>query len=196
MNDNEHLTIIESHLKNLLALAEKRTQGKWICDGYNVKQPHGRQIADVGPHHTPPSEYPRSCKVQDEANGAFIAACACNAEAGWKSTLAAIEGLQKLSLRASGDIPDDVAQTIDGYADDADELLAEIIAAFSNGYVDSAQHNDIAKKLAAVTAERDALKAKLATINHIAMSLFVRSTSSEVTGEMAEIGRLSREYGQ
>jgi hypothetical protein len=50
--------------------------------------------------------------------------------------------------------------------------------------------------LAAVTSERDALKAKLATINHIAMSLFVRSTSSEVTGEMSEIGRLSREDGQ
>ena len=47
-----------------------------------------------------------------------------------------------------------------------------------------------------VTAERDALKAKLATINHVAMSLFVRATSSEVTGEMAEIGRLSREDGQ
>ena len=47
-----------------------------------------------------------------------------------------------------------------------------------------------------VTAERDALKAKLATINHVAMSLFVRSTGSEVTGEMAEIGRLSREDGQ
>ena len=43
--------------------------------------------------------------------------------------------------------------------------------------------------------KRDAL-AKLATINHIAMSLFVRATSSEVTGEMAEIGRLSREDGQ
>jgi len=52
------------------------------------------------------------------------------------------------------------------------------------------------EELAAVTDERDALKAKLATINHIAMSLFVRSTSSEVTGEMAEIGRLSREDGQ
>jgi hypothetical protein len=51
-------------------------------------------------------------------------------------------------------------------------------------------------ELAAVTAERDALEAKLATINRIAMSLFVRTTSSEVTGEMAEIGRLSREDGQ
>jgi len=108
------------------------------------------------------------------------------------------------------------------------------LAAFSSGYVDSKQHNDMAKKLAAANAaifeakfgafgehqlgvqlhsklleierlnkdltaalkERDALKAKLATINHIAMSLFVRATSSEVTGEMAEIGRLSREDGK
>jgi hypothetical protein len=53
-----------------------------------------------------------------------------------------------------------------------------------------------AQILTAVTVERDSLKAKLAIINHIAMSLFVRSTSSEVTGEMAEIGRLSREDGQ
>ena len=51
-------------------------------------------------------------------------------------------------------------------------------------------------EIAAVTAERDVLKTKLATINHIAMSLFVRATSSEVTGEMAEIGRLSREDGK
>ena len=46
-----------------------------------------------------------------------------------------------------------------------------------------------------VTAVRDALKAKLEKINAIAMSLFVRTTSSEVTGEMAEIGRLSRADG-
>ena len=38
-----------------------------------------------------------------------------------------------------------------------DIALAKL-AAFSKGYVDSAQHNDMAKKLAAVTAERDALK--------------------------------------
>ena len=90
-----------------------------------------------------------------------------------------------------------------------DNALAKL-AAFSSGYVDSKQHNAMAKKLAEseahakrlqdklaeVQAERDALKAKLATINHIAMSLFVRSTSSEVTGEMAEIGRLLREDGK
>ena len=75
-----------------------------------------------------------------------------------------------------------------------DTALAKL-AAFSSGYVDSKQHNAMAKKLAEVQAERDALKAKLATINHIAMSLFVRTTSSEVTDETAEIGRLSRPDG-
>jgi len=65
---------------------------------------------------------------------------------------------------------------------------------YETGWIEHARQ--LETELAAVTAERDALKAKLATINHIAMSLFVRSTSSEVTGEMAEIGRLSREDGQ
>jgi hypothetical protein len=65
---------------------------------------------------------------------------------------------------------------------------------YETGWIEHARQ--LETELAAVTAERDALKAKLATINHIAMSLFVRSTSSEVTGEMAKIGRLSREDGQ
>jgi len=103
MTTTEHLTLIETHLKKLLAIAEKRQPISWYESNFST------------------------CLVED---GRFFAACAGNAEAGWKSTLAAIEGLQKLSLRASGDIPDDVAQTIDGYADDADELLAEIIAAW------------------------------------------------------------------
>jgi len=46
-----------------------------------------------------------------------------------------------------------------------------------------------------LVAERDALKAKLEKINCIASALFARTTSSEVTGEMAEIGRLSRADG-
>ena len=71
-----------------------------------------------------------------------------------------------------------------------------IIQAAKLGAAGSDNCNQVAAAIERVTAERDALKAKLATINHIAMSLFVRSTSSEVTGEMAEIGRLSREDGQ
>jgi hypothetical protein len=53
----------------------------------------------------------------------------------------------------------------------------------------------VQRQVAKIKAERVAMKAKLASINYIAMSLFVRSTSSEVTGEMAKIGRLSRADG-
>lgn len=50
------------------------SKGPWIRDGYIVRQPGGRIIADVGPHHTPPDQYPLACKLEDEANGDAIAA--------------------------------------------------------------------------------------------------------------------------
>jgi hypothetical protein len=58
----------------------KHTPGPWKSDGYYVRQSGtagGRMIADVcytGPHHTPPEEYPRSCRIVDEANANLIAA--------------------------------------------------------------------------------------------------------------------------
>jgi len=103
--------------------------------------------------------------------------------------------------------------TIDMLTDERDTALAKLTTAnaaiFEAKFGEFGEHQlgvqlhsklleieRLNSELAAVTAERDALKSKLATINHIAMSLFVRTTSSEVTGEMAEIGRLSREDGQ
>ena len=59
---------------------KKFTLGPWKADGYNVRQSGKlgtRMIADVcytGPHHTPPNEYPKSCKIVDEANARLIAA--------------------------------------------------------------------------------------------------------------------------
>ncbi len=56
------------------------TPGPWKADGYNVRQSGQRgtrMIADVcytGPHHTPPDEYPKSCRIADEANARLIAA--------------------------------------------------------------------------------------------------------------------------
>jgi hypothetical protein len=55
------------------------TPGPWNADGYHVRQSgiNGtRMIADVcytGPHHTPPDEYPKSCRFADEANARLIA---------------------------------------------------------------------------------------------------------------------------
>lgn len=56
------------------------TPGPWTSDGYHVRQSGlsgTRMIADVcytGPHHTPPEEYPKSCRLADEANAQLIAA--------------------------------------------------------------------------------------------------------------------------
>ena len=56
------------------------TPGPWKADGYHVRQSGQRgtrMIADVcytGPHHTPPDEYPKSCRLADEANARLIAA--------------------------------------------------------------------------------------------------------------------------
>jgi len=57
----------------------KHTQGPWKADGYNIRQAstgtrHVAAIAYTGPHHTPPEEYPKSCRLQDEANARLIAA--------------------------------------------------------------------------------------------------------------------------
>jgi hypothetical protein len=93
----EHLRKIDEHLEKLLSQAEKRTPGRWIRERYVIKQPSGRVCADVGPHHTPPNEYPPSCQRADDQNGDFIALCAGNAEAGWKATRAAIAMIGVLS---------------------------------------------------------------------------------------------------
>lgn len=93
MNDTERLQAIRAKCVELLEIASKRTPGEWIRNNYDVRQPAGRMIADVGPSHTAPHEYPLSCKLVDERNGDFIATCAGPAEAGWRATIAAIDGL-------------------------------------------------------------------------------------------------------
>ena len=57
----------------------KHTPGPWEANGYHIRQriTGSRSIAEVaytGPHHTPPHEYPKSCRLVDEANARLIAA--------------------------------------------------------------------------------------------------------------------------
>jgi len=75
----DHLRRIDAHLANLLATAEKRTPGEWRNTCFQVSAARDR-IAHTGLGQLPP---PRS--VEAEHNAAFIAACAGNAEAGWKT---------------------------------------------------------------------------------------------------------------
>lgn len=99
----EKAAAIAAHLRALLALAEKRTPGRWNDDRKEHDQPY-LPIKIAGNHHDICSVFIDDAPVEDynreqKANAAFIAACAGSAEAGWRATLAAIEGLMQLEGR-------------------------------------------------------------------------------------------------
>ncbi len=75
----DHLNLIKTHLETLLANAEKRTPGKWESE----PQFKNEIWCD--------SEYICDCVDSAEPNAVFIVSCAGNAEAGWRSTLSALE---------------------------------------------------------------------------------------------------------
>lgn len=91
----EHLRAIDAHLTALLDLAAKRTPGEWFTQFIDIpdidKWPERVYASDA-------SELSTICTFEDRsdynqfsnANAAFIADCAGNAEAGWWSTKAAI----------------------------------------------------------------------------------------------------------
>lgn len=83
MTTDEHLDLILAKCRALLALAEKRTPGEWS------KHPNiaiNRWQITTGRYNC--------AEVLTEGNAGFIAACAESAEAGWRATIAAIEGLR------------------------------------------------------------------------------------------------------
>lgn len=89
----EHLHLLKKHLENLLATAEKRTPGEWGYYWgwdlvYSDSNGQRKMIADCVDREEPTEQ------VRDDM--AFIASCAGNAEAGWQSTLAAIDLLLEM----------------------------------------------------------------------------------------------------
>lgn len=104
MTTHEHLAAIVRHIDNLLAIAEKRTPGEWQ---------HFTDMGQIGDVST--CDHDPICITQERVefaqmadlkgcwrehattarnnNAAFIAACAGNAEAGWRATKHAAEWL-------------------------------------------------------------------------------------------------------
>ena len=93
------------------------TPGPWAADGYHVRQSGQRgtrMIADVcytGPHHTSPDDYPKCCRLADEANARLIAAA--------PEMLEALERIRDYQGRFGEDDPQNVAA----------DLLAKISSA-------------------------------------------------------------------
>lgn len=101
MTPEQHLDLIAAKCRELLAIAENRTPGKWarqntadiFTDTEEAKRGvRGHHVADCDP----------SCDksvLQARSDAAFIAACAGTAEAGWRATLAAIDRTKRTISR-------------------------------------------------------------------------------------------------
>ena len=96
------LSELKAALKQHIEEAEKATPGPWVIRDCNVYQKQGRHIFDFGPHHTPISEYPKSCLIQDEANAAFIAKARTMSPLACRLALEGIEELEYLSELGGG----------------------------------------------------------------------------------------------
>lgn len=114
----DHLRRIDAHLANLLSTSEKRTPGEWTARSNTEHIDYGEpiRVESNKPPFSVAYHGSKNCFLS-AGDAAFIAACAGNAEAGWKATRAAIAHI------LSG-----------GHGhDNGEDLLAEsIIAAFPN----------------------------------------------------------------
>ena len=112
MTQTEHLQRIRARCVELLTIAEKRSRGEW-----------GWQIYDVGaseqearvflPSSDSSRQWQRTTLATTERHNVqdatFIASCAGNAEAGWRATIAAIDGLHRLINLGEGTVDYDIA---------------------------------------------------------------------------------------
>ena len=104
----DHLNRIKTHLETLLANAEKRTPGEWR----KASEPQASSDGRIHVSYNP-----------DDA--IFIASCAVNAEAGWRSTKAAIDTIH-IMQRNRGD-QGLVTETLDAVTE---ALTTQILAAW------------------------------------------------------------------
>lgn len=115
----EQLAAIRAKCEALLRIASDRTHGNWNIGEFDndIYSPEAF-ICETG------SEF--SSSVQDVANAEYIAACAGAAEAGWRTTIAAIDTIENIKSLAAG-AKHPAIQTIH---DLADMQQTEIIAAW------------------------------------------------------------------
>ena len=129
MTNQKRLQSIRARCVELLAIAEKRSRGEW-----------GWQIYDVGaseqearvflPSSDSSRQWQRTTLATTERHNVqdatFIASCAGNAEAGWRATIAAIDGLTCViqGIQGRG------VHFAGGAKNDAQKAIESIIAAW------------------------------------------------------------------
>jgi hypothetical protein len=111
MNQIEHLNAIKTKCRTNLALAEKRTPGKWGVERTGktnwigpLRRNEDGKINIIVAHTDRDPELRVPARNQNDADADFIAACPRNAEAGWRSTIDRIESTLALKeMQVVGD---------------------------------------------------------------------------------------------
>ncbi len=111
MTQTEHLAKIRAKCVELLDIAEKRTQGTWgieqtdTANWIGPMRRDGRKIDTIIADTDREGLWPSSLQRNDN-NAAFIASCAGPAEAGWRSTIAAIDKVRSQILYGNEEADD------------------------------------------------------------------------------------------
>lgn len=97
----DHLRLLKAHLTNLLEGAKKRDQAKWYLHYQECQtDPYSSRITYLpilkADDYIIAEGYESDKKEADDFH--FISSCAGNAEAGWKSTLAAIDACEQIKF--------------------------------------------------------------------------------------------------
>ena len=99
MTTTEKLNAIADKCRANLALAANRTPGKWaFSPDYGDERNQPVHTDEDKPWFLMQETYG---SPEQKHNAAFVAACACAAEAGWRTTLAAIESVSLVNRGAS-----------------------------------------------------------------------------------------------
>ena len=97
MTTEQHLEKIVEKCRELLAIAEKRTPGKWENSEVNALiYKNEWVIGSMASYEFVDADLPIIPENETFANARYIAACAARAEAGWRATIAAIEALRPM----------------------------------------------------------------------------------------------------
>lgn len=113
MTTQEHLERIVAKCRELLAIAEKRTPGKWETGfaSYQVVtsyRTNGKLICEM---------MTNTSSERDE-DAAYIAACTGSAESGWRATIAAIEALREIEENGFAHCDKVIAIIIDAWPEE------------------------------------------------------------------------------
>lgn len=95
----EHFCLLKKHLENLLETAAKRTPGEWKVYKNKSLSQFSKERIGVTPIKGCDVANTNIVGLTDDqclSNAAFIASCAGNAEAGWRSTMASIDLLLEM----------------------------------------------------------------------------------------------------